>query len=144
MVAVRPFADLPGLLAAADEAWQKMDEPNLLEAFSAHPQIGNMESLRAKYAATKSLAAGEQSSVAAAGEAVLQVLADGNRAYLEKFGFIFIVCATGKSAREMLDLLLARLPNDRRQELANAAEEQRKITAIRLRKLVGDWQNPAR
>ena len=136
MVSSRPFTDLADLLNQADAHWASMDEANLLEAFSAHPQIGNVATLRAKYANTKALASGEQSSVSAADEATLQALAQGNQDYLEKFGFIFIVCATGKSAAEMLALLQARLPNTRAQELINAAEEQRKITALRLQKLL--------
>ncbi|MEE2729934.1 MAG: 2-oxo-4-hydroxy-4-carboxy-5-ureidoimidazoline decarboxylase [Pseudomonadota bacterium] len=135
MVASRPYTDLHHLLHQADQHWANMDEANLLEAFSAHPQIGNVATLRAKYASTKALASGEQSAVSAADEATLQALAQGNQQYLDTFGFIFIVCATGKSAAEMLSLLQARLPNSRPQELVNAAEEQRKITALRLQKL---------
>ena len=136
MVEARPFADAAQVLQAADRIWQGMDERNLLQAFEAHPQIGNVASLLEKYASTKAMAAGEQSAIATASEETLHELARSNRAYLAKFGFIFIVCATGKSAQEMLELLLARLPNSREQELRNAAEEQRKITAIRLKKLL--------
>lgn len=136
MAASRPYPSLQALLDSADEHWAKMDERNLLEAFTAHPQIGNVDTLRAKFANTKQLASGEQASVSEADENTLFELARDNQAYLEKFGFIFIVCATGKSAAEMLALLQARLPNSRAEELANAAEEQRKITALRLRKLV--------
>lgn len=120
----------------ATECWKDIDEDNLLEAFSAHPRIGDVESLRAKYANTKTLASGEQSGVDSAEEAVLQRLATANDEYFEKFGFIFIVCATGKTAKEMLDMLEVRLQNDRETELANAAAEQLKITIIRLRKLI--------
>lgn len=136
MAAARPFANVASLLATADQIWSTMDEANLLEAFSAHPQIGNVETLREKYASTKALAAGEQSSVSQASEETLQALARDNVAYLQKFGFIFIVFATGKSAAEMLALLQARLPNSRKQELRNAAQEQHKITALRLHKLL--------
>jgi 2-oxo-4-hydroxy-4-carboxy-5-ureidoimidazoline decarboxylase len=136
MADARPFANFPQLLSSADQIWQGMDENNLLEAFSAHPQIGNVVSLLEKYASTKAMAAGEQSAITTASKATIEELAQANRAYLEKFGFIFIICATGKSAQEMLDLLQVRLPNSREQELINAAEEQRKITAIRLRKLL--------
>ncbi|RLU03613.1 MAG: 2-oxo-4-hydroxy-4-carboxy-5-ureidoimidazoline decarboxylase [Ketobacter sp.] len=135
MVASRPYDTLSAVLQQADKHWATMDEANLLEAFSAHPQIGNVDTLRAKYANTKVLASGEQSAVSDADETTLQALATGNQDYLEKNGFIFIVCATGKSADEMLALLQARLPNSRAQELTNAAEEQRKITALRLQKL---------
>lgn len=136
MADLRPFFDLAEVEKAADRAWATMTEADLLEAFAAHPQIGNLATLRERYADTKILAAGEQSSVAAASEQMLWALAQDNQAYLEKFGFIFIVCATGKSAEQMLALLRARLPNDRSTEMKNAAEEQRKITAIRLRKLL--------
>lgn len=134
IAAARPFADIAQVLQKADQIWRSMDEKNYLEAFSAHPQIGNVASLLEKYSSTKTMAAGEQSAVATASNETLHRLAENNRAYLAKFGFIFIVCATGKSAQEMLELLQARLPNSRDQELANAAEEQRKITALRLKK----------
>lgn len=137
MVAARPYADLTSLCATASEVWSAMDEANLLEAFSAHPQIGNVDSLRAKYAGTKTLAAGEQSSVQQADETVIEKLAAANHEYLQKFGFIFIVCATGKSAGDMLALLEARLHNNRAGELANAATEQLKITLLRLEKMLG-------
>lgn len=137
MVAARPFADIEALLNVSDRFWLGLSETDFLEAFEAHPQIGNVDSLRAKYAGSKTLAVGEQSSVAMASEKTLQDLAQGNRDYLEKFGFIFIVFATGKSAEQMLSLLQTRLPNDRPTEIKNAAEEQRKITALRLRKLLG-------
>jgi 2-oxo-4-hydroxy-4-carboxy-5-ureidoimidazoline decarboxylase len=136
MVEARPYANIQQLLEAADKIWQSMDEKNLLEAFSAHPQIGNVVSLLEKYASTKAMAAGEQSAITTASKETLETLAHANRTYLEKFGFIFIVCATGKSVQEMLNLLYARLPNSREKELLNAAEEQRKITAIRLQKLL--------
>lgn len=135
MVEERPFDGVESVLDAADRIWNSLSEADFLEAFEAHPQIGNVESLRAKYADTKALASGEQSSVAVASEQTLQDLAHYNGVYLEKFGFIFIVFATGKSAVQMLALLLERLPNDRQTELRNAAEEQRKITTLRLRKL---------
>ncbi len=141
MVTSRPYSSLDAVLASADQHWAAMDETNLLEAFTAHPQIGDVNTLRAKYANTKQLASGEQASVSEADESVLQALARDNQAYLEKFGFIFIVCATGKSAAEMLALLQARLPNTRAEELVNAAEEQRKITALRLRKLIQEQED---
>ncbi len=136
MVAARPFADVEDLIHVAERSWRAMGEGDFLEAFQAHPQIGNVDSLRAKYANTKTLAAGEQSSVAAASEQTLQNLAQGNRDYLEKFGFIFIVFASGKSAEQMLSILQTRLPNDRQTEIKNAAEEQSEITVLRLRKLL--------
>jgi 2-oxo-4-hydroxy-4-carboxy-5-ureidoimidazoline decarboxylase len=136
MVADRPYHSPEALVAAADTNWKNLSEADYLQAFDGHPKIGDVSSLKAKYADTKSLAAGEQSSVDAANDDTIQALAQGNSDYEDKFGFIFIVCATGKSATEMLELLQARLPNDRSSELRNAAEEQRKIFHIRLEKLL--------
>ncbi len=135
----RPFADIDALLTSSDEAWQQVqtNEADLLEAFDGHPQIGNVDSLKEKYRNTQDSAAHEQSGANDADDQVLEDLAQGNQDYLDKFGFIFIVFATGKSAQQMLDLLLARLPNDRATELANAATEQNKITRLRLNKLFG-------
>jgi 2-oxo-4-hydroxy-4-carboxy-5-ureidoimidazoline decarboxylase len=134
MAAARPYRDLAAVHAQARCAFAALDEAGWLEAFTAHPRIGDVESLRRKYADTKAWASGEQSGVQGAQEAVIQGLARGNTAYEQKFGFIFIVCATGKSAAEMLALLEARLPNGRAEEVANAAREQEKITAIRIDK----------
>ena len=93
-------------------------------------------SLKEKYSSTKALAADEQSSLTAASESVLIDLMQKNEEYEKKFGFIFIVCATGKSAVEMLSILLSRLSNIREEELKNASEEQRKIYQLRLEKLL--------
>lgn len=120
------------MLAAAREEWFALSESDWLEAFSHHPKIGDRASLAARFPATHDLSAREQASVGSAHANVIDALAEGNEAYLERFGFIFIVCATGKSAEEMLQLLRDRLPNDRATELRNAAEEQAKITALRL------------
>lgn len=136
MLARRPFADKAAALAAADAAWAQTGEKDRLEAFAHHPRIGGKDALRAKFAATKAWAQGEQAAVAAADEATLDALEKGNANYESRFGFIFIVCATGKSAAEMLDLLKARLPNDRALEMTIAAAEQAKITKIRLEKLL--------
>src|SRR5262249_21061146 len=124
----RPFATAHELLQAADDVWAGLDRTDWLEAFAAHPRIGDLDALRTKFAATADMCAGEQAGVAGAADDVLQGLADGNRQYEAKFGFIFIVCATGKSAAEMLALLRARLPNDPDTELRIAAAEQAKIT----------------
>jgi len=135
MSRARPFEDWAELLSTAAELEEEMTDEDWLEAFEGHPQIGDVSTLRAKYANTKTIAAGEQSGVDSADEATLQGLAAGNKTYVDKFGFIFIVCATGKSAAEMLGLLEQRLPNDRKTELRIAATEQAKITRIRLEKL---------
>ncbi len=128
----RPFSDVDSLKQHADEHWCKSKEVDLLQAFEGHPEIGDVSTLRKKYRNTEKLAGHEQSGINTATEKILQLLAQGNKDYKEKFGFIFIICASGKSADEMLALLLERLPNSREQELVNAAEEQRKITHIRL------------
>jgi 2-oxo-4-hydroxy-4-carboxy-5-ureidoimidazoline decarboxylase len=134
MVQARPFADRFALVRQADLAWEELEEADYLEAFEGHPKIGDVGSLRAKYANTKELAGSEQSLVKEANDDVLEALSQGNADYEAKFNFIFIVCATGKSAKEMSDLLQARLPNNKAQELANAVEEQRKIFQLRIDK----------
>jgi len=131
-----PYSDYEHLVNLANNVWQSLAEKDYLEAFEGHPKIGDVNSLRAKYANTKALASGEQGGVNHAPEDILQALSAGNNTYENKFGFIFIVCATGKSAAEMLSLLEERLPNDRHTELYNAAEEQRKIFHIRIIKML--------
>jgi 2-oxo-4-hydroxy-4-carboxy-5-ureidoimidazoline decarboxylase len=137
MVAARPFIDDASIVEQADLAWQGLAEADYMEAFEGHPKIGDVSSLRAKYANTKELASNEQGLVKEANDDVLEMLSQGNSDYEKKFGFIFIVCATGKSAKEMSDLLQARLPNTKDQELVNAAEEQRKIFQLRITKALG-------
>ena len=132
---LRPFISIAALREASDACWADMGERDLLEAFDGHPKIGDPESLKQKYAATKSLATSEQSGVRFASDATIDELANSNQDYLDKFGFIFIICATGKSADEMLASIKARITNNRDQELVLAAEEQRKITNLRLNKL---------
>ena len=136
LLALRPFASGQALQDAADEVWADLAEPDYLQAFEGHPKIGDVSSLKTKYAATKYLAAGEQSGVDTATDEIVAALADNNALYEQRFGFIFIVCASGKSAAQMLALLLARLDNSREQEVLNAAEEQRKIFQLRLEKLL--------
>jgi len=135
MLARRPFADDQAVLAAAEEVAATLGESDLLEAFAAHPMIGDVDSLRKKYASTKALAAGEQSGVGGATDETLAELARLNREYRERFGFIFIVFAADKTADEMLAILKSRLNNSRAQELQNASAEQLKITQLRLQKL---------
>ena len=134
MAGSRPFADLSSVHHTAEKIWNGLSREDWLEAFTAHPRIGDVNSLRKKFENTRTWASGEQSGVNEAEEKVLHGLAEGNESYEKKFGFIFIVCATGKSAAEMLALLQARLPNTREQEMVNAAAEQVKITRIRLDK----------
>lgn len=138
MTTGRPYSDRSSVHSAVEKVWNGLSREDWLEAFTAHPRIGDVNSLRKKFENTRTWASGEQAGVSAADENVLQGLADGNLAYENKFGFIFIVCATGKSAAEMLALLQARLPNTREQEIVNAAAEQLKITRIRIDK----WLDP--
>jgi 2-oxo-4-hydroxy-4-carboxy-5-ureidoimidazoline decarboxylase len=135
MTGKRPFDSAANLFAAAEETWTELDRQDWLEAFTAHPRIGDIEGLRKKYAATADWCAGEQAGVAGVGDEVLRALADGNRLYEERFGHLFLVCATGKTAAQMLDLLRARLQNGPEQEFAIAGAEQMKITRLRLEKL---------
>jgi len=136
LLARRPYASTEALHSLAERAWQSLAEQDYLQAFAQHPQIGeDLAALRQRFATTHTLAAGEQAGVQGADEATLLALREGNRAYRERFGFIFIVCATGKSALEMLDLLRQRLAHDPATELRIAAAEQAKITRIRLDKL---------
>lgn len=136
MLQFYPFQSPEQLLSLAEQVADQLAEDDWLEAFHHHPQIGDLDALKAKFAATADLAGNEQAGSVNASEATLEALAKGNQAYLEKFGFIFIVCATGKTADEMLALLQERLPHDRDTELRIAAGEQRKITRLRLEKLL--------
>ena len=132
MMARRPFPNDAKLFFAARNEWFGLTEVDWLEAFSHHPRIGDRAALEARFPKTHDLSSKEQASVASAHEDVLAALAQANNDYFDKFGFTFIVCATGKSAEEMLALLRERLPHDRASELRIAAEEQAKITALRL------------
>jgi OHCU decarboxylase len=134
----RPLADEAALLAAADETWRDLTPADWMEAFRGHPRIGESRpTLPEKQSApTQSVewSAREQHGVANADADAKIALADGNRQYERRFGHTFIVCATGKSAPEILEILWRRLTNDSDTELHEAAEQQRQITKIRLRK----------
>ena len=134
MVALRPIRSVAELSAAADREWSKMEETDWKQAFACHPRIGER---KAEQATAKSAAwsSQEQSSTNAAAERVIAELAECNTLYEERYGFTYIVCATGKSADEMLAILRRRLNSDRAAELREAAEQQRQITQIRL----GKW-----
>jgi 2-oxo-4-hydroxy-4-carboxy-5-ureidoimidazoline decarboxylase len=136
MTTGRPHGTEAGLLAAAERAFAALDRPDWLEAFAHHPRIGDRAALAARFAATRGWSSSEQAGVAAAREDVLDALAEANRAYEDRFGYIFIVCATGRTAPEMLGLLRERLANPPEAELHVAAAEQAKITALRLKKLI--------
>ncbi len=140
MLTARPFDSHYELMEEAEEIWWSLDEADWREAFEHHPKIGDVESLRAKYASTKfddtkAWASNEQAGVEGATDAVIEELAVGNAQYEAKFGYIFIVCATGKSAAEMLEILQRRLPNKLAKEIHIAAKEQLEITKLRLDKL---------
>jgi len=136
MLAARPFASREALHAEAARAWGSLGPADWREAFAHHPRIGDVAALRAKFAATAVWAGGEQAGAAAADEATLQALAEGNREYESRFGHIFIVCATGRGAGEMLALLRERMAHDPADELRIAVGEQMKITHLRLDKLL--------
>ena len=131
-----PFAGEKELIDAANDIWyNQCNSIDWLESFTDHPKIGDVKSL------TKKFAGREQASVAAAAKKTIASLAKANKEYEAKFGFIFIVCATGKSATEMLRLLEDRLSNTIGEELHIAMGEQMKITILRFQKLItdGDW-----
>ncbi len=136
VLAGRPYHDEQALRDAANRVWTSLEKADYLQAFAGHPKIGDVNSLKAKYAASGSLAAHEQSGVAGADDGTIRRLAEGNAAYEARFGFIFIVCASGKSAAQMCDILEKRLTNEAEEELQIAAEEQRKILQIRLEQLL--------
>jgi 2-oxo-4-hydroxy-4-carboxy-5-ureidoimidazoline decarboxylase len=136
MLRHRPFASEQELLRLAETAWLGLHREDYLAAFAQHPQIGaELSALRQRFGNTLGLAAREQAGVAHADERTLLALAEGNRAYQLRFGFIFIVCATGKSAGEMLEALERRLAHAPAEELLVAAAEQAQITRLRLEAL---------
>lgn len=130
----RPYENAAALHKAADSIWWKLGREDWLEAFSHHPQIGDRPASGSESA--QRWAEGEQSGAHAASDDVKARMARANRAYFEKFGYIYIVCATGKTAEGMLAILNQRLQNDLASELSVAAEQQRLITRIRLDKLL--------
>jgi OHCU decarboxylase len=136
MAAARPIYSEDELAATANRIWASMDEVDWLEAFACHPRIGARKA-EPDQSASARWSQQEQASTACAEIAVLDRLADGNRRYEERNGFTYIVCATGKSAEEMLEILTRRLASDHAEELQEAAEQQRQILHIRLRK----WLN---
>ena len=132
-----PFQSKEEVLHLSQDIWDEhCSENDWLEAFAHHPKIGDTASLEKRFASTKDWAGNEQSGVKEADSTILQQLLQYNEAYEQKFGFIFIVCATGKSAEEMLELLKQRINNIYEDEIKIAAAEQSKITAIRINKLL--------
>lgn len=134
VVVQRPFDSVARLSEEADRVWSMMDEADWIEAFACHPRIGERKAGNGTAQPMK-WSQQEQASAAVATEQVLMQLAESNRQYEERFGFTYIVCATGKSAEEMLAIVQRRLSRDRNVELREAAEQQRQIMQIRL----GKW-----
>ena len=134
LVASRPFASVEALVDRAVDLWRSLERDEILEAFAAHPDIGD-RSVKPS-AGRQGWSAQEQSGAAASDDQVQEGLALANRAYAERFGYRFIVCATGKSGREMLEILERRLANDPATELPVAAAEQEAILRLRLAKLL--------
>jgi OHCU decarboxylase len=141
MTNARPFENTDELLNEADRIWWSLDSEDWLEAFRAHPKIGEQKAAQEASVEARAWSEQEQSSVQSAPHGTMQALAAGNREYEQTFGYIFIVCATGKSSDEMLAILQERLNNDRDKELRVAAEEQRKITQLRLVKLINSLES---
>jgi 2-oxo-4-hydroxy-4-carboxy-5-ureidoimidazoline decarboxylase len=137
MVARRPFGSMERLLAAADETWRSLGPDDWREAFAHHPRIGERRAARPESERGAAWAAGEQAGMGVAGDDVRQALASANREYERRFGYIYIVCASGRTAEELLATVTERLRNDPDTELSVAAEEQRRITRLRLEKLLG-------
>ncbi len=138
VVSARPYHRFEDLVETAERIWFVLDEADWLEAFAAHPRIGDRKPAHTASHQSATWSNQEQSSTQIAAEQTLARLAELNAQYEEQFGFTYIVCATGKSAEEMLAILERRLNSTRSEELKEAAEQQRQITHIRLAK----WINP--
>jgi len=136
MIAARPFANFDELSEKAEQIWWSLESQDWLEAFHSHPKIGEQEAAAPTSDQSKRWSAAEQVAVSTAAQETLRELANLNRQYEERFGYIFIVCASGKSSDEMLAMLRTRLENPAGQELRNAAVEQARITQLRLKKLI--------
>ena len=130
----RPFADEQTLFTGADECWQNLPEADWLEAFRSHPRIGEQHAQKKTTAVSAAWSRSEQSQMSEADDAILLRMREGHRQYEERFGRIFIVCASGKQPAEMLSILERRLANDPAQELLEAAAQQQQIMQLRLRK----------
>jgi OHCU decarboxylase len=136
LLAARPYNNLEELISNADRLWWSLDSHDWLEAFHSHPKIGEKKAAAATAAEAQKWSEDEQSGIRDSAQQTMEALAALNHAYEKKFGFIFIVCASGKSSDEILAILRQRLGNQREEELRIAAAEQAKITALRLRKLI--------
>lgn len=132
----RPFHQLDALLSTADHVWRSLSSADWLEAFSHHPRLGEQRAHAATTTMARDWSAAEQSRISDATQIARAALADANRAYEARFGYICIICATGKSVEDLLAITRSRLANTPAVELPVAAEEQRKITRLRLARLV--------
>ena len=132
MLAARPFKSMENMKEIGDRFWSESKEEDLLQAFMGHPKIGGHKIRSVRFENTADAASKEQSSAMKADDQTKLDLREANEKYFKKFGFIFIVFATGKSGSEILKLLTDRLENTRAQELRNAGEEQRRIMQLRL------------
>lgn len=141
MVAERPFLNPNKLFDSADQIWWSLAARDWLEAFQSHPKIGEKKATAAVAVEAQKWSEDEQSGIRDSAQQTMNALANLNREYEEKFGYIFIVCASGKSSAEMLGILRQRLGNDAQEELRIAAAEQAKITQLRLRKLIDNQQS---
>ena len=138
LTSARPFAGLDELIAEAERAWWSLDSEDWLEAFHSHPKIGEKKAAAPTAVEAQQWSEDEQSGIRDSTQQTLDALAKLNQTYEEKFGYIFIVCASGKSSEEMLAMLRDRLKNNAAEELRIAAGEQAKITELRLRKLLAE------
>jgi len=138
LTSARPFAGLDELIAEAERAWWSLDSEDWLEAFHSHPKIGEKKAAAPTAVEAQQWSEDEQSGIRDSTQQTLDALAKLNQTYEEKFGYIFIVCASGKSSEEMLAILRDRLKNNAAEELRIAAGEQAKITELRLRKLLAE------
>lgn len=136
-LANQSHSNLETLVASSNEIWWSLQPADWLEAFRSHPKIGEKKAAESVSAQSQHWSGQEQSGVSNASQETADSLAELNRAYEEKFGFIFIICAAGKSSAEMLKALRERLDNSAATELQIAAAEQSKITELRLKKLIG-------
>jgi 2-oxo-4-hydroxy-4-carboxy-5-ureidoimidazoline decarboxylase len=134
LAAGRPFVDEQNLFEAADECWQNLPEADWLEAFRSHPRIGEQHAQKKTTAVSAAWSRSEQSQMKEADAAILLRMREGHREYEERFGRIFIVCASGKQPAELLHILESRLANDPAQELLESAAQQQQIMQLRLRK----------
>ncbi|HEY0726213.1 MAG TPA: 2-oxo-4-hydroxy-4-carboxy-5-ureidoimidazoline decarboxylase [Pyrinomonadaceae bacterium] len=132
----RPYATVEDLLEHADRTWWSLNPDDWLEAFRSHPKIGEKKASDNVSTQSRHWSGQEQAGMNSASQETADSLTELNRAYEQKFGFIFIICATGKSPGEMLAALKERLQHDSDTELRLAAAEQAKITALRLKKLL--------